>query len=139
MGRLCIGLGSAVGGRSLQFEVQNFTEIGNMGWSREPKGMTAPAVIGAVLGKHLETGFGFVQPICVVGWVTWKVYGYVLVSVNICISRARGKVCMEQDGAWGFNLKDRTPLLEIKDYGLEQGTKKSDSPATTAASHTTVQ
>ena len=61
-----------------------------------------------------------------------------LVSVNICVSRARGEVCMEQDGAWGFNLKDRSPLLETKDYGLEQGTKESDSPATTRAAHTVV-
>lgn len=94
--------------RACSLRCKTLLRSGNMGWSREPKGMTAPAVIGAVLGKHLETGFGLVQPICVVGWVTWEVYGSVLVSVNICISRARGKVCMEQNGAWGFNLKDRT-------------------------------
>lgn len=83
-----------------------------MGGSREPKGMTAPAVIRAVLGKHLETGFGFVQPICIVGWVTWEVYGSVLISVDICMSRTRGKVCMEPGWCIAFRFEGQNPFAE---------------------------
>jgi len=61
--------------------------------------MTAAAVIGAVLGKRLETGFGLVGPVRAVGWVTWELRGSVLVSVNSCMSRARGETCTEQGSA----------------------------------------
>lgn len=29
---------------------------------------------------------------------------------------------------WGFTLKDRTPLLETRGYGLEQGTEEPTLP-----------
>lgn len=74
------------------FEERNFTGSESVGGSRDPKGMTTPAVIRVVLGGCLETGFGFVQPVCVVGWVTWEAGGSVLVSVDICLSGA-GEQC----------------------------------------------
>lgn len=102
---------------------------GNMGQSRERKGMTAPAVIKAVLGKHLKTGFGFVWPVYIVGWVIWEVYGSVLVSVNMCMSRARGRVCV------GLQFEGQIPFAGDQGPWVGAGTKQSDSPATARASY----
>lgn len=35
--------------------------------------------------------------------------------LSTCACQGLGEGC-----AWGFNLRDRTPLLETKDHGLEQ-------------------
>lgn len=66
--------------------------------------MTAPVVIRVVLGECLETGFEFVQPVCIVGWVTWEVGGSVLVSVDVCLLGAEGTVCM------GFQCEGQNPV-----------------------------
>lgn len=116
-------LGSVLGGGSLQFEVQNFTEIREHGLEQGTQGNDSPCSHQSCTRKTTRNWVW----VCTAHLYCWldDLGGVWVCADTLSTSACQGlgerwNICMEQDGAWGFNLKDRTPLLETKDHGLEQ-------------------